>query len=135
MSIDDDIDSFLAGSTFAVAGASQSRRKYGNKVLRCYRQHGRRVFPVNPNRTTIEGEPCYARLRDLPEGVHGVSLITQPTVSATVVDEALELGVRHFWFQPGAEHAGAIERARAAGAVVIGNGPCLLVVLGYDDAH
>jgi predicted CoA-binding protein len=132
--LDTDIDAFLSGDVFAVAGASVSRRKYGNRVLRCYFQRGRHAVPVNPHHAEIEGARCYPHLADVPERVHGVSLITRPRVSAAIVDEALELGIRHFWFQPGAEHRGAMERAREAGAVVIGDGPCILVVLRYD-AH
>jgi predicted CoA-binding protein len=68
----------------------------------------------------------------VPEPIWGLSLITQPHVSAKVVSEALAVGIRHFWFQPGAEHPGAIAEARAAQSRVISGGPCLLVVLRYD---
>ena len=78
MSVDSDIQKFLAGPAFAVAGASQQRAKYGNKVLRCYWQKGLTAYPVNPNRTEIEGRTCFADLSSLPEPVHGLSLITQP---------------------------------------------------------
>lgn len=129
--LDNAIAAFLAGSPFAVVGASASREKYGNRVLRCYWQAGRTAYPVNPAATLIEGAVCYPSLSDLPEPPHGVSIITPPQVSAKVVDEALALGVKHLWFQPGSEHDGAIEKARAGGVNVIGHGPCVLVVLGY----
>lgn len=133
MTLDADIDSFLSGAVFAVAGASSDRRKYGNKILRCYWQDDRVAYPVNPRGGIIEGQPSYPRLADVPASVHGVSLITQPAVSAQVVDEALSLGIRHLWFQPGSEDDAAIARARAAGATVIADGACLLVVLGYRE--
>jgi hypothetical protein len=41
-SIDEQIAEFLAAPAFGVAGASKNRDKYGNKVLRCYLQNGRR---------------------------------------------------------------------------------------------
>lgn len=129
--VDADIDAFLAGDLFAVAGASTSRRKYGNRVLRCYWQKGFQAVPINPNHATVEGAPSYPHLRDVPKPIHGISLITQPRVSIDIVEEAVGLGVRHFWFQPGAEHPSALERARSAGSVVIAEGPCVLVVLGY----
>jgi predicted CoA-binding protein len=130
---DQSIAAFLAGDSFAVAGASQLRSKYGNKVLRCYLQHGRQAFPINPHRAEVEGVRCYPDLAALPERVHGVSLITQPSVSASIVDQALALGIRHFWFQVGSEHPAAIARAREAGANVIAYGPCVLVVLGFRE--
>ncbi len=128
---DNAISTFLNGSPFAVVGASASREKYGNQVLRCYWQAGRTAYPVNPGATSVEGATCYPTLGALPEVPHAVSIITPPSVSAKVVDEAIGLGIRHLWFQPGAEHDGAIEKARAAGISVIAHGPCILVVLKW----
>lgn len=130
-STDAAISAFLGGTPFAVVGASASREKYGNRVLRCYWQAGRTAHPVNPSATLIEGAQCYPSLSALPERPHGVSLVTPPHVSASVVDEALALGIGHLWFQPGSEHDGAIERARAAGCSVVAHGPCLLVTLRW----
>lgn len=127
------VQDFLAGSKFAVVGASKDRSKYGNKVLRCYMQHGRTVYPVHPAADVIEGLPVSANLSSLPEPVHGVSIITPPAVTEAVVDEAIQLGIKHLWMQPGAESPSAIARAEAAGIDVIANGPCLLVVLGYGE--
>jgi uncharacterized protein len=128
--VDADIAAFLAGSPFAVAGASVSREKFGNKVLRRYWQAGRTAYPVNPSVTLVEGAQCYADLSSLPQPVHAVSIVTPPAMSAVVVDEALKLGIKYLWFQPGAEHAAAIAKARALGVRVIAHGPCVLVVLG-----
>ncbi|MFT4537900.1 MAG: putative CoA-binding protein [Planctomycetota bacterium] len=128
-----DIKTFLDGSPFAVVGASRDRDKYGNKVLRCYLQNNRQAYPVHPKESEIEGVTCYANLAAVPEELHGVSIITPPAVSQHVVREAIELGIRHLWFQPGSEHEEAIEEARAAGLSVIAHGPCLLVALGYQE--
>lgn len=132
--LDAQIDAFLAGSPFAVAGASASPHKYGNRVLRCYCQHQLNVYPINPLKAEVEGMRAYPSLSEVPEAVHAVSLVTQPAVSVSIVDEALELGIRHFWFQPGAEHPIALKRAQAAGSNVIAGGPCILVVLGYRES-
>ena len=45
----DPIARFLESPAYGVVGASPHRHKYGNKVLRCYQQNGRRAIPVNPN--------------------------------------------------------------------------------------
>lgn len=128
--VDRSINAFLAGTPFAVVGASNSREKYGNIVLRRYWQAGRTAYPVNPSATVVEGQPCYPNLAALPSKVHGVSIVTPPAVSASIVDQALQLGIQYLWFQPGAEHEGAIAKAREAGVHVIAHGPCVLVVLG-----
>ena len=127
------IESFLAGSPFAVVGASTDRSKYGNKVLRCYMQNGRTAFPVNPTMTEVEGLKAYANLKALPEPVHGISIITPPRVTERVIEEAGELGIKHVWMQPGAESAKAVQRAEELGMSVIAGGACVLVVLGYRE--
>ena len=133
MNVHESIAAFLAGSAFAVAGASQDRSKYGNKVLRCYQQHGLTAFPLNPREAEIEGIPCSKDIASLPEGVHGLSIITPPSVTERLIDEAAAAGIRHVWMQPGAESPQAVQRARELGMNAIANGPCLLVVLGYRD--
>ncbi|MCE9637269.1 MAG: CoA-binding protein [Planctomycetes bacterium] len=126
-------ESFLAEKRFAVVGASADRSKYGNKVLRCYAQHGRDVVPVHPKESTVEGRPAFASLTSIPGGVGAVSVITPPAVTEKVVEEAAKLGIKHVWMQPGAESDAAVRRARELGMNVIAGGPCLLVVLGFSD--
>ena len=131
------IDTFLDGGPHAVVGASRNRSKYGNKVLRSYLQNNRPVFAVNPNcpqGATIEGQPVYPTLADLPEPVHGISIITPPAVTEDIVEQAIEAGIQHIWMQPGAESHRAIARAEDAGVSVISGGPCLLVALGFRES-
>ena len=125
------MDSFLNGAPHAVAGASRDRSKYGNRVLRVFQQNNLAVYPINPHASEIEGLPAYRSLDDLPEAVYGCAIITPPDVTEEIVEDAIRLGVRHLWMQPGAESAAAIEAAEAAGISVVSGGPCLLVVLGY----
>lgn len=127
------IDKFLAAPKFAVAGASSNRRKYGNKVLRCYLQNNRQAIPINPNEGEVEGLITYSSLKDLPEPIESVSIITPPAVTEKVVDDAIAAGVKHLWMQPGAESRAAIAKAESAGLNVIHGGACLLVVLGYHE--
>ncbi|MEC9374542.1 MAG: CoA-binding protein [Planctomycetota bacterium] len=128
-----DIDAFLDGSPFAVVGASASRAKYGNKVLRAYLQNGLKALPVNPNETEVEGLRAYDDLMSLPEQPHGISIITQPHVTERIVEDAAALGIAHVWMQPGAESDDAVENAKAHGMNVIFGGPCLLVRLGFSE--
>lgn len=128
-----DIDAFLSGGPFAVVGASADRSKYGNKVLRVYLQNKRKVYAVNPRGGEIEGLVVYRDLAELPELPHGVSIITPPSVTEQVVEQAVSLGVKHLWMQPGAESEAAISHARKNGVNVVAKGSCALVVLGYRE--
>ena len=134
MSSQAQIDIFLEGTPHAVVGASQDRSKYGNKVLRVYQQNNLPVFAINPNADEVEGVPAHPDLASLPETAHGISVITPPRVTESIVEQAGELGIRNIWMQPGSESAVAVSRAEELGMNVIAGGPCLLVVLGYRES-
>jgi predicted CoA-binding protein len=133
MTIQELIDRFLSAEAFGVAGASINRQKYGNKVLRCYLQHGRRAIPVNPNEAEIEGVACVKAIGDLPPEVKSLSMITPPAVTEQIVPLAIAHGIENIWMQPGAESPAAVALCREKGVNVIADGSCLLVVLGYHD--
>lgn len=133
-SIADQISHFLSSPAFGVVGASALRHKYGNKVLRCYQQNGRRAIPVNPRGQVIEGAPCVASVADLPDDVKSISVITPPVITERVVEDAARKGIENVWMQPGAESERAIATCKAAGMNVIADGSCVLVVLGYRES-
>ena len=116
-----------------MVGASRDRHKYGNKVLRCYLQHGLEVYAVNPNATEVEGVTSVSSLRRLTTPVRAVSVITPPAVTERIVEDLPVSGAELVWMQPGADSAAAVKRAEALGLTVISGGPCLLVALGFRD--
>lgn len=125
-----EIEEFLKAKAFGVVGASADRSKYGNRVLRCYQQHGLKAVPVNPKESEVEGAKCVASVLDLPAEVESISVITPPAVTERVVEQAAGKGIRNVWMQPGAESAKAVEFCRSRGINVIADGSCILVVLG-----
>ena len=124
------IEKFLSSPAFGVAGASQDRAKYGNRVLRKYLQHGRKAYPINPHEQEIEGQPCLASVLDLPAEVVSVSIITPPAITEEIGGQAIQQGIQNLWRQPGAESPAAIRMAEDNGLNVIADGSCLLVTLG-----
>jgi len=133
MDVRDKIDAFLKSGPYAVVGASVNRDKYGNKVLRCYKQHGLEVYPVHPREPEIEELRCYPGLRELPEPIRALSVITPPSVTEKIIEDVPASGAGFVWMQPGSESDAAVARAEELGLTVIANGPCLLVTLGFRD--
>ena len=119
--MDTRIEKFLASPAFGVVGASVIRHKYGNRVLRCYLQNGKRAIPVNPRESEVEGIPSVAGVADLPPEVRSLSVITPPAVTEVVVAAAIEKGIESIWMQPGAESPAAVELCRKAGVNVRNN--------------
>lgn len=133
MTIGEQIQQFLASAAFGVVGASTNRDKYGNKVLRCYLQNGKKTIPVNPSLAEIEGVPCVTTISELPSDAWSISIITPPAVTAKLVPLAIEKGIKNIWMQPGAEHPDAVALCQERGVNVIADGSCILVVLGYHE--
>ncbi|CAM2839862.1 CoA-binding protein [Legionella steigerwaltii] len=127
------IDSFFQSKAFAVIGASSNRAKFGNKVLRCYQQNDKKVYPVNPQETQIEGLSVISSVRDLPDEVESISIITPPTVTEKIVEEAIQKGIKNIWMQPGAESEKAIQNCKQHKINIIAGGPCILVTLDYKE--
>jgi len=128
-----DLGAFLSSPAFGVAGASTNRDKFGNKVLRCYQQNGRKVYGINPRATEIEGATCVASVAELHDEVWSISVITPPAITEVVVKAAIARGIRNIWMQPGAQSPKAVEECLLHGINVIADGSCILVVLGYSD--
>lgn len=129
-----DIKKFLSAKAFAVAGVSSNRTKFGNKVLRCYLQHGKKVYPVNPHEESIEGIACFSSIKDLPADVESLSIITPPPITEKIVEEAINKGIKNIWMQPGAESEIAIMNCKRHQVNIIANGPCILTELGFTES-
>jgi predicted CoA-binding protein len=129
MNIQEQIRQFLSAAAFGVAGASSNREKFGNRILRCYLQNGKRVIPVHPNEAEIEGIACVKSINELGPDVTSISMITPPAVTEKLVSLAIEKGISNIWMQPGAESPAAVALCNEKGINVIADGSCLLVVL------
>lgn len=121
----DRLDEFLRGPRWAVVGASQDRSKFGNITFRELKRRGKKVYPVNPKATEVEGEACYPSLSALPETVDRVLIVVPPKQSESVVKEAAESGILSVWFQPGAECDAALAYCEAHGMEAV-SGHCIL---------
>jgi len=126
------IEEFLKANTFAVAGASRDRSKYGNKVFRAIVASRRTVYPLNPTAPEVEGQTSYASISELPLVPESLSIVTPPHVTREVIQQAIAAGVKNIWMQPGAEDAKGSQAARDGGLNVIDDGSCILVSLSIE---
>jgi predicted CoA-binding protein len=120
------IDDFLAQKTIAVVGVSRSLGKFANTAFRELRKKGYRVFPVNPNAVTVEGERCYRRTADIEPRPEAALIITPQAQTEAAVREAASAGIRRLWIQQGAESEAALRLADESGAAVV-SGDCVLM--------
>ena len=91
-------------TTVAVVGATDDASKYGSIIYRDLKSKGFTVFPVNRRHRTVDGDPSYLSLQDLPEAPTIVNIVVPPSEALLVLIEAHNLGYHNVWIQPGAEN-------------------------------
>jgi predicted CoA-binding protein len=114
----------------AVIGASNDRRKFGNKALRAFRQQGYTVVPVNIHEDVVEGERAYRSVLDYPGTIDEATLYLPPQSGLEVIDELAEKKIPAVWLNPGADAPSVIARAEALGVRPIV--ACSILAVGKD---
>jgi predicted CoA-binding protein len=130
---------FLAQRRIAVAGVSRDPKQPANLVYRRLRAAGHDVFAVNPNADTVEGDPCVARVTDIPPGVDGVVVVTTPAVAEQVVEDSAAAGVTRVWLHrgigPGSTSEPAVVACERRGISVIPGGCPNMFGATSDPGH
>jgi hypothetical protein len=144
--IDELVQDFLAQTRIAVVGVSDQRDTGCNSAYRNFLEAGYQVFPVNPRISEFEGAACFPDLYSMPEAPEAVFILANPAVTDEIVDQCLDLGVKHVWMhcmmgtKPGltpsmsSVSAEAVEKCRQHGVSVI-PGSCPNQFLDSDFAH
>ena len=112
--------------TIAVVGLSSNPLRPSYEVAKFMQKHGYRIIPVNPREVEVLGEPCYARLEDVPEKVDCVDVFRRSEFVSAIVDSAIAIGAKAVWLQLDIVDEEAIARAQAAGLLAVQN-RCLLI--------
>jgi predicted CoA-binding protein len=120
------VDEFLAQKKIAVVGVSRKKTKFGNAIYKELKQKGYKVFPVNPNMQSFEGDNCYPDLLSLPEKVDAVVINVPPVQTEKVVKEAKEAGINKVWLQQGSQSEAAIKFCEENGIDYVSN-ECILM--------
>ena len=105
--------------TVAIIGASNDRRKFGNKALRAFAHQGYTVVPINPHEREIEGHRVYATVLDVPGTIDMATVYVPPEIGVGVMDQLAEKKVGEVWLNPGADGPEVVERARQLGLKAI----------------
>ncbi|MFN2485989.1 MAG: CoA-binding protein, partial [Acidimicrobiia bacterium] len=113
-------------TTVAVVGASDNPAKFGARIYRDLKAKGFLVFAVNPNRSTVDGDPSYPDLASLPVEPTIIDMVVPAQIGASVLEEADRLGYRRVWFQPGSESPDLLELEKSRGFEYLAHA-CIMV--------
>ncbi|MDD2547057.1 MAG: acetate--CoA ligase family protein [Burkholderiaceae bacterium] len=88
--------SALHPRSVAIIGASDNVHRIGGRPIYYMQRHGYqgRVYPIHPERTTIQGHPSYATLADLPEVPDLALVVVGGDKAVAAVEACAARGVR-----------------------------------------
>jgi len=90
-------------TSVVVLGASPKSSRYSNMAVRQLKSNGYRVIPVNPGHSVVEGLDTVARLKDINEDVHTLTLYISSQWSERIEDDIIRLNPGRVIFNPGTE--------------------------------
>lgn len=117
-----------------IIGASQDRKKFGNKAVRAFVQKGFKVYPINPKLPEIEGIKAYKSILEVPEtNIDMVSVYLPPAVGLTVLEDIAKKSVKEVWMNPGSESLEIAAKADDLGLTLIE--ACSIVGAGMSPSQ
>ena len=129
------IKEFFSSNSYAVVGATDDRKKFGNAVYRAMKERHLIVYPVNPGRSTVDGDKRYPSVSDLPGGTTSVVTVVPPSSTEKIISECVEVGIKMVWMQQGSESPAAIKEAESAGITVIRKECVLMFLEPVESGH
>jgi hypothetical protein len=128
------ITEFLDSQPIAMAGVSRNPKKFGHTAFRELKEKGMNIIPVNPEAESILGIKAYPGIKELPEGIKGVIIMTSKSITASVVKEAIDSGIKQIWIQQMSDSKEAKELLKDSGVNYI-TGECILMHYKPNSIH
>ncbi|MDR3306225.1 MAG: CoA-binding protein [Endomicrobium sp.] len=102
----------------AVVGVSENPDKFGYKIFNDLLSAGFKAVAVGVRGGSVAGQTVYKSLKDLSSKPDIVLTVVPPVGTDKTVDDAIELGIKEVWMQPGSVSETALKKAKAAGVKV-----------------
>jgi len=105
------VQSFLEPKKLAIAGVSRNPKKFGRVVYEHLKKRDFQVFGINPNSDSINGDPCFKTVADLPDEAENLYIVTPKNQTRDVIQAAIDRGIKNIWIQQASETKEAVELA------------------------
>jgi uncharacterized protein len=120
------VNEFIAQKTIALVGVSQNKRKFGNSIHNELKKKGFEILPVHPKLEDVAGDKCYPSLSALPGEIDYLIVSVAPEKTLSVVEEAINAGIKKIWIQRGSQSLDAIKFCKENNIDVV-SGECILM--------
>ena len=133
------INIFLQLKKIAITGVSGTKPDAANIIFRKLRDLGITTFPVNPNSKEVENTTCYPNLSSLPLLPEGVVIASPPQSAKSIVEECLQLGIKHVWIHStignGSYNKEVVDYGEESGLSIIPTGCPMMFYKPVDFGH
>ncbi|MDR1926738.1 MAG: CoA-binding protein [Endomicrobium sp.] len=113
----------------AVVGVSENPDKFGYRIFTDLLSAGFKVVAIGLRGGEVAGKIVYKKLKDLSEKPDMILTVISPVGTEQVINDAIDLGIKEVWMQPGSTSESAVKKAKAAGIKVTDRG-CFMVAHG-----
>ena len=130
--VDEALETLKNAKVVAVVGISpKPERPSYYTTEKVVKKGMHKIYLVNPRYAGQEifGIKVLSSLKDVPEPIDIVNVYRNPAHAEEVIKEALEVGAKVVWFQPGAENPEVIERYKDKIRIIYN--ACIGVEAGY----
>ncbi len=128
------INEFLDSQPIALVGVSRNPKKFGYAVFKELKEKGMKIVPVNPLADEILGVKSYPSVKMLPPEVQSIIVFTKKNITASVIRDAKEKGIKQIWIQQMADSKEALEELKNTDIKLI-TGECILMHYKPDSIH
>jgi uncharacterized protein len=109
----------IHAQAIAVVGHSDRPNRTSYQIAQFLRQAGYTVYPVNPLVKTIDGQPCYPSLQDVPEKIDIVNIFRRSEYLPEIIAAAIAVNAKTVWAQLSIFDQASAQQALDAGLNVI----------------
>ena len=124
--MDQEKQNFINCKRIAIVGVSRSETKFGNATYKELKSRGLQVVPVHCEMEEFDGDHCYRTIQEITPPVEGVFINVTPSKVITVLQDAVQAGVKYIWLQQGSESKEAFQYSKEHGLSIASNG-CILM--------
>ena len=108
-----------SASSIAVVGASSNPERPSHGIFARLLRAGYRVVPVNPQESSVLGQPAVASLGEVTGEIDIVNVFRRAELTPEIADAAVAAGAKVLWLQSGIWNEEAARRAQVAGLTVV----------------
>lgn len=109
----------LSNKAFAIIGASNDETRMSNYAYKLLKSKGKHVYPVHPTLETLENDPVYKKVSDIPQNVDVAVFFVNASIGMNALDDVVEKGIQTIWLQPGTLSEELVKKAESLNLNII----------------